>query len=317
MTRIKAIETTELKRSFGRLTAVDAIDLNLSRGEVVGFLGPNGAGKTTTMRMLVGSLRPTSGSAKIFGFDVVEQGVQARKHIGYVPEEQSAYCEDLKIRSFCQYMGSLKGLSGEKLEEEVSEKLEVVQMKHLEKRKIGHLSSGQKQRVGLAQALIGNPDVVIADEPTANLDPAGKQDMISLIRSLAHEDSSRAFFVSTHILAEAEALADRIVILNHGKIVADEALHDLKQNYGSQTFFVNVSDKVALQKILHDADWAIETKNVPGGLEIRTQDPEKLFVELPKVIATHKLSLLMFRPGKSKLESLFFELTKEKDPQGA
>ncbi|MFQ5978145.1 MAG: ABC transporter ATP-binding protein [Candidatus Heimdallarchaeota archaeon] len=317
MTNIKAIETTALTRNFGTLTAVDEIDLSISRGEVVGFLGPNGAGKTTTMRMLVGSLQPTSGSAKIFGLDVVDQGVQARKHIGYVPEEQSAYCADMKVGSFCKYIASLKGLSGEKLEEEVSEKLEVVQIKHLEKRKISHLSSGQKQRVGLAQALIGNPDVVIADEPTANLDPAGKQDMISLIRSLTHEDSSRAFFVSTHILGEAEAVADRIVILNHGKIVADEALQDLKQNYASQTFFVNVSDKGTLRKILDDADWVLETNSVHGGLEIITNDPEKLFVELPKAIATHKLSLLMFRPGKSKLESLFFELTKQKDSLGA
>ncbi|MFX0115620.1 MAG: ABC transporter ATP-binding protein [Candidatus Hodarchaeota archaeon] len=309
MTKIIAIETTDLTREFGILTAVDRINLQVKSGEVVGFLGPNGAGKTTTIRMLVGSLRPTKGSARIHGLDVVKEGVQARKHIGYVPEENSAYCSDLSVEAFCKYLASLRGLSGTNLKEEIREKLEIVQMKHLEKRKISKLSSGQKQRVGLAQALIGDPDVIIADEPTANLDPAGKQEMIGRIRALAHEDASRAFFISTHILTEAEALSDRILILNKGQIVADQAIHEIKERGTSQVFFVNVSDKETLQNALLDTTWAAEAKIVKGGLEIMTNQPEKLFKELPKLIAAQELSLLMFRPAKSKLESLFFELT--------
>jgi ABC-2 type transport system ATP-binding protein len=306
---IKAIETTELTRDFNGVRAVDSITLEVGN-EVVAFLGPNGAGKTTTMRMLVGALQPTSGSARIFGYDVVNEGVQARRRIGYVPEEQTAYCTDLSVKAFCRYMASLKGLSGEPLQREIDAKLQIVRMKHLEKRKLGNLSSGQKQRVGLAQALLGDPDVIIADEPTANLDPAGKQEIIALIRTLA-QDTSRAFFVSTHILTEAETLSDRIVILNNGKIVADKATQALKQNYVTQTFFVNVSDKAALQQNLETADWTVGTRIVQGGLEITTNQPEILFKELPQLIASQKLSLLMFRPAKSQLESLFFELTRD------
>jgi ABC-2 type transport system ATP-binding protein len=298
-----------LTREFGTLTAVDRINLQVKSGEVVGFLGPNGAGKTTTIRMLVGSLQPTMGSARIHGLDVLKEGVQARKHIGYVPEENSAYCSDLSVKAFCKYMASLRGLSGTRLQEEVREKLEIVQMKHLEKRKISKLSSGQKQRVGLAQALIGDPDVIIADEPTANLDPAGKQEIIGRIRALAHEDANRAFFISTHILAEAEPLSDRILILNKGQIVADQAIHEIKEKATSQVFFVNVSNKEALQNALRDTTWTTEARLAKGGLEIMTDHPEELFKELPKLIAAQKLSLLMFRPAKSKLESLFFELT--------
>jgi ABC-2 type transport system ATP-binding protein len=302
------IETTQLTRKFSALVAVDKLSLSVKNGEVVAFLGPNGAGKTTTIRMLTGSLQPTRGSARICGFDVATEGVQARQHIGYVPEENSAYYADMSVRTFCNYIGTLRGLSGEQLTREVREKLTTVQIEHLAKRKVATLSSGQKQRLGLAQALLGDPDVIIADEPTANLDPAGKQQIISLIRSLAKENANRAFFVSTHILAEAEALADRILILNQGKLVADRFLDQLQQDHRSQVFFVNVSDRDVLQGALTD-NWAEEVRVVGGGLEIQTTNPELLFKELPRIIVANDLSLLMFRPAKSRLESVYFEST--------
>ncbi|MFX0115767.1 MAG: ABC transporter ATP-binding protein [Candidatus Hodarchaeota archaeon] len=305
------IETMQLTREFGSLIAVDELTLSVKNGEVVAFLGPNGAGKTTTIRMLMGSLRPTRGTARICGFDVVKEGVQARKHIGYVPEENSAYYADMRVKTFCNYIGTLRGLSGEQLTREVHEKLEVVEIGHLAKRRIDTLSSGQKQRLGLAQALLGDPDVVIADEPTANLDPAGKQQIISLIRSLAKENMNRAFFVSTHILAEAEALADRILILNQGKLVADRSIDSLQEEIHSQSFFVNVSDREVLQQALNN-NWVEGLRVVSGGLEIETTNPELLFKELPKIIAANDLSLLMFRPAKSRLESVYFESTSQK-----
>ncbi len=304
------IETTQLTRRFDALIAVNKLSLSVKNGEVVAFLGPNGAGKTTTIRMLTGSLQPTLGTARICGFDVVKEAVQARRHIGYVPEENSAYYADMRVRTFCNYIGTLRGLSGERLAREVHEKLTTVQIEHLAKRKIDTLSSGQKQRLGLAQALLGDPDVIIADEPTANLDPAGKQKIIALIRSLAKENSNRAFFVSTHILAEAEAIADRILILNQGKLVTDSSLETL-QNSHSQVFFVNVSDKETLHQAL-DSSWTEDVKVVGGGLEIQTKTPELLFKELPKVIVENNLSLLMFRPAKSRLESVYFESTENK-----
>lgn len=305
------IETTQLTRKFDALIAVNKLSLSVKNGEVVAFLGPNGAGKTTTIRMLTGSLQPTRGTARICGFDVVKEAVQARRHIGYVPEENSAYYADMSVRTFCNYIGTLRGLSGDCLAREVREKLTTVQIEHLAKRKINTLSSGQKQRLGLAQALLGDPDVIIADEPTANLDPAGKQRIIALIRSLAKENSNRAFFVSTHILAEAEALADRILILNQGKLVTDSSLEALQENFHSQVFFVNVSDKETLHQAL-DTSWTEDVKVVGGGLEIQTKTPELLFKELPKVIVENNLSLLMFRPAKSRLESVYFESTENK-----
>jgi ABC-2 type transport system ATP-binding protein len=306
------IETTQLTRQFDALIAVDKLSLSVKSGEIVAFLGPNGAGKTTTIRMLTGSLQPTRGTARICGYDVVKEAVQTRRHIGYVPEENSAYYADMSVRTFCKYIGTLRGLSGEHLAQEVREKLAIVQIEHLAKRKIETLSSGQKQRLGLAQALLGDPDVIIADEPTANLDPAGKQQIIALIRSLAKENSDRTFFVSTHILGEAEALADRILILNHGKLVTDSFLETLPENnFHSQTFFVNVSNKETLQQAL-DSSWAEGVRIVGGGLEIQTKTPELLFKELPKVIVENNLSLLMFRPAKSRLESVYFESTGNK-----
>ena len=313
------IWTYNLTKFYGKaenqVKAVNGIDIYMKKG-VHGFLGPNGAGKTTTMRMLTGSLRPTRGSARISGFDVVNEGVQARQHIGYVPEENSAYYSDTTVRTFCKYIATLKGLSGTRLAKELHEKLSTVKIEHLGKRKIGYLSSGQKQRVGLAQALIGDPEVIIADEPMANLDPAGKQQITTLIRSLAHEDSNRAFFVSTHILAEAETLSDRIIILNEGKIVSDKPLDELRENYSSQAFFVNVSDRELLQQALSKNSWIQGIKIVKGGIEIKTSEPEELFRELPKVIAARGLSLLMFRPARSQLESLFFESTKINQLEG-
>ncbi len=315
MISLLAIETEDLTRKFGTLTAVDDLTMSVRKGEVVVVLGPNGAGKTTTIRMLTGGLAPTKGTAQINGFDVVTEGTNARAQIGYVPEENSAYCSDMSIRTFCRYMGRLRGLSGMILTNEVQEKLSLVQLDQLDRRRIDTLSSGQKQRLGIAQAMLGDPEILIADEPTANLDPHGKKEIIALFRSLVHDDIPRAFFVSTHILGEAEALADRIIIIDQGKIVEDRTLDDIRQAHHGYAFFVNVSDVKTLNNAL-DEPWVVDTRFVSGGLEIRTNEPDILMKNLPKIIATNNLALYMFKPTTTQLESIFFELTNNKKEGG-
>ena len=220
-----SIKIQNLSKVYGTQRAVDDISFEVTKGEIVGFLGPNGAGKSTTMKILTGYVPATDGSAEVNGFDVKISPMQVKSSIGYLPEHNPLYL-DMYVREFLEFTGSLYSLKGKTLQIKVAETIEMVGLGLEKHKKIGQLSKGYRQRVGLAQALIHNPDVLILDEPTTGLDPNQLVEIRDLIKSVG---KNKTVIFSTHIMQEVEAICDRVVIINRGKIVANGTLSELKQ----------------------------------------------------------------------------------------
>jgi ABC-2 type transport system ATP-binding protein len=220
-----SIKIQNLSKVYGTQRAVDDISFEVAKGEIVGFLGPNGAGKSTTMKILTGYVPATDGSAEVNGFDVKISPMQVKSSIGYLPEHNPLYL-DMYVREFLEFTGSLYSLKGKTLQIKVAETIEMVGLGLEKHKKIGQLSKGYRQRVGLAQALIHNPDVLILDEPTTGLDPNQLVEIRDLIKSVG---KNKTVIFSTHIMQEVEAICDRVVIINRGKIVANGTLSELKQ----------------------------------------------------------------------------------------
>jgi ABC-2 type transport system ATP-binding protein len=218
------IKANGLTMHYGPVRALSDVSFEVNRGEVVGLLGPNGAGKSTTMKILTTYLYPTSGTAIVAGVDVLKDPVEVRKKIGYLPEVLPLYM-DMEVRTYLDFVGSARGLSGARLKERVGAVLEVTGLRPMYRKVIRELSKGYKQRTGIAQALIHDPEVVILDEPTSGLDPHQILEIRALISSLAKE---KTVILSTHILHEVETTADRIVIINRGQIVGDGTLDELR-----------------------------------------------------------------------------------------
>ncbi len=228
------IEVAELTKRFHKQVAVDGISFKVDKGEVLGFLGPNGAGKTTTMRILTGALPATSGKVEVAGFDVFERPLEVKRRVGYLPEVPPLY-EELDVGSFIKFVGRIKGIKRSELREDADRVLEICGLVDVRKRLIGNLSKGFRQRVGLAQALLGKPEVLILDEPTIGLDPNQIAEIRNLIRELAEQHT---VILSTHILPEVIQLCRRVLIIKRGKVVADDTLENLTADSKSleQTF---------------------------------------------------------------------------------
>src|SRR5215813_5105669 len=218
------IKVSELTKRYARTTAVDHISFEVEKGQIVGFLGPNGAGKTTTMRMLTCFLPPTSGLASVAGFDVLEQPVEVKRRIGYLPEAPPLY-QEMRTTEYLQFVGRLKGLSGTDLKQRVDTACERCAITDVRDKLLGKLSKGYRQRVGLAQAILHNPDVLILDEPTAGLDPKQINETRDLIKSLGGDHT---IILSTHILPEVEQTCEQVVIITKGKLVATDSVKDLQ-----------------------------------------------------------------------------------------
>src|SRR6266849_2903657 len=234
------ITVTDLTKRYARHTAVDHISFEVHKGQIVGFLGPNGAGKTTTMRMLTCFLPPTSGTATVAGFDVLEQSFEVKKHIGYLPEMPPLYPE-MRTVEYLQFVGSLKGLSKAELAKRVDYVCERCAIADVKDKLLGKLSRGYRQRVGLAQAIIHNPDVLILDEPTSGLDPKQINETRDLIKSLAGDHT---IILSTHILPEVEHTCQYVIIINKGKVVATDSVHNLQSRArGAETVLVEVAGR--------------------------------------------------------------------------
>src|ERR687883_2015627 len=229
------IRVEHLTKNFGPRVAVADVTFDVEKGEVLGFLGPNGAGKTTTMRMLTGYLPPSGGRAEIAGFDVATQSLQARAHIGYLPETVPLY-SDMSVRSYLDFMGKIKNVRERK--REVERAMEKARIAHRAGDQIGKLSKGLRQRVGLAQALLGDPPVLILDEPTSGLDPKQIIETRNLIKSLGGEHT---VILSTHILPEVAATCSRIVIISNGRVVAEDTPENLDRRLkGAESIAVTV-----------------------------------------------------------------------------
>ena len=217
------IEADGLVKSFGALKAVDGITLRVPRGEVLGFLGPNGAGKSTTMRLITGFLEPDSGRARIAGFDVQDQAIEAKRRLGYLPEGAPLYAE-MTPKGFLRFVAELRGLQGDALALAITKAVQRTGLGPVLDQTIETLSKGYKRRVGIAQAILHDPEVLIMDEPTDGLDPNQKHQVRELITEMARE---KAIIVSTHILEEVEAVCTRAIVINKGRIVADGTAEDL------------------------------------------------------------------------------------------
>lgn len=217
------IEIEGLTKHYRDLAAIQDVSFKVGKGEIVGFLGPNGAGKTTTMKILTGFMPASHGTARVAGFDVFEQPMEVKRRIGYLPEIPPVY-PDLTVGEYLKFVGTLKGLRGADLRSDVERVVNRVNLVQVLDRLIRNLSKGFQQRVGLAQALLGNPQVLILDEPTVGLDPRQIGDVRELIRELAGDHT---VILSTHILQEVTATCQRAIIINKGRIVADDALQDL------------------------------------------------------------------------------------------
>ncbi|QNN43307.1 ATP-binding cassette domain-containing protein [Pedobacter roseus] len=224
-----SISVKNLSKYYDKQKAVDSISFEAKPGRILGFLGPNGAGKSTTMRMLTGYLEPTSGAAEISGKNITTQGIEAKKHIGYLPENTPLYT-DMYVKEFLSFVGQTYKI--ENLMARIDEVIKMVGLTPEQHKKIGMLSKGYRQRVGLAQAIIHNPEVLILDEPTSGLDPNQLVDIRQLIKTLG---TAKTVVISTHIMQEVEAICDDIIIISKGKIVANDSLEGLKKAHQQQS----------------------------------------------------------------------------------
>ncbi len=302
------IEVEGLTKDYGARRAVDHITFDARSGEVLGFLGPNGAGKTTTMRILTGYMPPTAGVAKVAGFDVVDQSIEVRRRVGYLPETVPLYT-DMTVFDYLKFMADLRHLSN--AEDRVDDVLEIV---HLENRAggyIGNLSKGMRQRVGLAQALLHQPEVLILDEPTIGLDPAQIIEVRSLIRDIGRE---RTVLLSTHILSEAQQLCDRVLIINKGHIVAEDSPERLQARLaGAQRIALRVQgDTDGLGALLNAVPGVLSVADQrDGSVELEVQPGRDLRAEVARTVVSAGIDLLELRPVGLSLEDIFMQLTRE------
>jgi len=221
------IKVENLTKKYAGFTAIKDLNFEVEKGEIVGFLGPNGAGKSTTMRILTGYMPATSGRASIAGFDVFDQSLEARKHLGYLPENTPLY-HDMRVNEYLRYRAALKGVEGRKVKERVGDVVELCSLREKERALIGTLSKGQRQRVGLADALVHDPDLLILDEPTIGLDPNQIRSVRELIKNLANK---RTVLISTHILPEVELMCSRVIVIHKGQIRASDTAENLLKNH--------------------------------------------------------------------------------------
>jgi len=314
---IKLIEAKNLKKSFGDFIAVDDIDLSVERGEVIGFLGPNGAGKSTTMKMLTGFLEPDEGEIFIDGIDLKSKPLEAKQAIGYLPEGSPSY-SDMEVSDFLSFVGKMRGLdNNELLETRLSDMAEQINLKEVWHKPIETLSKGFKRRVGIAQALIHDPDILILDEPTDGLDPNQKYEMRNLIKKIS---SNKAIVISTHILEEVEAVCSRTVIIANGKILANETTQNLTKKFNKKNVFsikvaneLNNSQIKDIKSLLNFKKVTVKNLNITDTL-ILIED-EKENINLNKIMTQlkkHKLDINEAAFIKPSLDDIFRKITQQK-----
>ncbi len=272
------IEVKQLRKVYGETTAVHDISFDVPRGEILGFLGPNGAGKSTTMRMLTGFTPPTGGSATIGGFDIVKQSREVRAIMGYLPESAPVYGE-MTVQSYVAFIAEVKGLTGRARKEAVGQALEECGLEHVSRRLLMNLSKGYRQRAALAQAVVGNPQVVILDEPTVGLDPSQIRGIRDLIRNMAQR---RTVILSTHILPEVSLTCSRVVIINSGRVVASGTPENLETNVPrpNRILVTAAGDAPAIEKHLKGIKHVSGVERRTALIERATEGPEEFQLDI-------------------------------------
>ncbi len=298
-----SIEVNHLFKYYGEQAAVQDISFNVAAGEIVGFIGPNGAGKSTTMKIITGFIPSSSGDVKVCGMPVNEDSMQTRQLIGYLPEHNPLYL-DMYVKEYLEFVGKIYKVKN--LKARTEEMIHAVGLDVEQNKKIGALSKGYRQRVGLAAAIIHDPQVLILDEPTSGLDPNQLVDIRELIKKIGKE---KTVMLSTHIMQEVEAICDRVVIINKGRIVANDTASVLQQSMSLQTVYVEFEGSVSkgmLAKIPHVG----KVEAVKEGWLIETRDDVDLRKEISRFAQKNDLLVLTLRAEEKSLEEVFKELTK-------
>ncbi|MBM4159071.1 MAG: ATP-binding cassette domain-containing protein [Ignavibacteria bacterium] len=312
-----SIKVENLTKFYDDLAAVDDISFEVKEGEIVGFLGPNGAGKTTTMKMLTSYLPPSSGKVYINDIDVLKDSMSARKHIGYLPETNPLY-QDMNVIDYLVYVARLNSVPKEKIKDSVKKMVKTCGLEEVKGKNIGELSKGYKQRVGLAQAMLHNPDIILLDEPTSGLDPNQIIEIRKLIKELGKQ---KTLMLSTHILQEVQATCDRVLIINNGKIVADGKPDELQRQFEGQMSVkigIKRDPKYNSEKIIRE----ISSINNVQNTKLISEDGNMWFVDVTaskgtdvreeifrKIVSLNAVLLEMHKEETS-LEDIFRKLTK-------
>jgi ABC-2 type transport system ATP-binding protein len=306
------IEVKGVSKSYGSTRAVDNVSFEVQRGEIVGFLGPNGAGKSTTMKVITGFLAPDSGTVSIDGQDVLEQPLAARARVGYLPESTPLY-EDMGVLEYLDYMARLYGVPAGKRRERIDEVVETCDIVAMAHKDIGELSKGYRQRVGLAQALISDPPVLVLDEPTSGLDPAQIVEIRALIREISKE---KAILLSTHILPEAQNVCDRILIISQGKLVGEGTPGELLSlASGGEQYTVGLRGKsasdmqYALAKLPKVNDVAVLSENGAVRYRLKAEGGADLNEKIFDMAVSQGFKLLELTKTSTTLENIFLQLT--------
>lgn len=307
------IDVQNITKRYGHHTAIDRVTFSVAKGEVLAFLGPNGAGKTTTMRILTCFMPATEGTARVAGFDCTEQPLEVKRQIGYLPETPPVY-QEFTVTEYLTFVGQLRGLTGRTLTSALDQSVEKLELGSVRHRLIGNLSRGYRQRVGLAQALLHDPPVLILDEPTVGLDPKQIIEIRELIKSLA---GSHSVILSTHILPEATAVCQRVVIISKGRIVAEDTPEQLSAR-------LRQSEKISITLKTAPADCEKKLRAIPGILNIFPgQTADNLLIEsalghdvrdeIARVVVSNQWGLLELRTISMTLEDVFLQLTRHEE----
>ncbi|MDR7129286.1 ABC-2 type transport system ATP-binding protein [Algoriphagus sp. 4150] len=299
-----SLEVSQLTKLYGTQKALDEVSFSASPGRILGFLGPNGAGKSTTMKIITGFLSTDSGDVKVMGKDAVNSPKEVSPLIGYLPEHNPLYL-DMYVREFLEFSGGVYGLYGAALASRTKEMLNRTGLEPEQHKKIGQLSKGYRQRVGLARALIHDPQVIILDEPTTGLDPNQLVEIRSLIQEVA---KNKTLILSTHIMQEVEAICHDVVIINKGKILASDSLSNLKSNSDETILILETEEEL-------DLEWFANVGKIDFGtkgrveLLISTTDPALARKAIIQILHERSLNLVSLNQSKKNLELIFREIT--------
>ncbi len=306
MLKEEVILTRDLTKRYSNFTALEKLNISITKGNCVGFLGPNGAGKSTTMKILTGLIKPTNGDAFIFGYDVIKESKQALSKIGAVVEtpEFPTYLTPNQILS---YFGKIRGLPKQKLNESIDNVLETVKMTEWRQKKYGKFSKGMRQRIALASALLHNPEILILDEPTSGLDPRGRSEIKQIIKSLKND--GKTIFMSSHLLPETQEICDKVALIDKGRLLHFDRM-DLLNNSENSTIlieFINAIEDNQLSTI-SKLNGVLDVKIESNGLVIEFDGRDEQKAELLKSIEDLGFKVTSFRTVDSKLESLYLKL---------
>lgn len=298
-----SIEVNNLVKIYGEQKAVNGISFKVNKGEIVGFLGPNGAGKSTTMKMITGYLQPSGGEALVCNIKVNDQSTDTKQKIGYLPESNALYY-DMYVREYLAFIAEVHAVQNPK--EKIQKTIEQVGLTTEAHKKIGQLSKGYKQRVGLAAALIHDPEVLILDEPTSGLDPNQIIEIRNVIKELG---KNKTVLFSSHIMQEVEALCERVIIINKGTIVADDQLSKLQSGKSKQTVQVSFKETLEAAWLERLQGSKTVTRMEGNSWEIETDDAEGLRKQILQMAIEHNLNIVSLQSGSKSLEDVFRSLT--------